>query len=321
MSGTWPDFESIRRPEIVQFPSQLKESGLTIGRAIRLTLIFLGLQLALGMIFALAGAMSNVSYVDQPLIIGLINTCTFLLVLLIGVAWSKMGFVEVLAPRPIRPDLFVSMTLTIVSLSILMSELSNLVLRIIPVPRVFDEFFEHLTAGRGNMWQSIILLCVVAPITEEIVFRGLILQGLTKRSRAVTAILVSSFLFAVLHLNPWQAVPAFFLGILFGWWFLRTESLWPCLWGHALNNGLPALLGIFSLKIPGYNCESANGTTYQPLWLDLAGLALFLASVAVTAFQFTRLAKTSPTHLTDPPIIMARAIPLYQGPARPTEPQ
>ena len=49
---------------------------------------------------------------------------------------------------------------------------------------------------------------------------------------------MSSLLFAVAHLNPWQAVPAFAMGCLFGWIYARTESYWTTVILHFVNNAL-----------------------------------------------------------------------------------
>ena len=83
---------------------------------------------------------------------------------------------------------------------------------------------------------------VVAPLIEEAVYRGFILGGLLRRYSAPTAILVSAVLFALAHLNPYQFVTAFSGGLLLGWIYVRTRSLWPCVILHALTNLKPTLV-------------------------------------------------------------------------------
>ena len=66
-------------------------------------------------------------------------------------------------------------------------------------------------------WLGPFLAVVIAPVTEEVVFRGLILRGLLGRWRPAAAILFSSALFALVHFNPAQAPVALLLGLLTGW--------------------------------------------------------------------------------------------------------
>ena len=56
------------------------------------------------------------------------------------------------------------------------------------------------------------------------------------------AILITALIFGVIHINPAQVVNAFFLGLLLGWLFYRTGSLWPSICAHILNNSLSVLL-------------------------------------------------------------------------------
>ena len=73
------------------------------------------------------------------------------------------------------------------------------------------------------------------------------------------------------------------LGVLFGWWFVKTRSLWPCVFGHAMNNGVPALLAALpAVHISGYTAQSSYVTEFQPLWFDLLGLTLTIFGIAWT---------------------------------------
>lgn len=85
---------------------------------------------------------------------------------------------------------------------------------------------------------SFTLAIVVAPVCEEIIFRGIILGGFLKRFHTPAAIVLSSFLFGLMHMNIWQGVSAFLGGLLLGWVYVRTRSLVPCIFLHALNNSI-----------------------------------------------------------------------------------
>ena len=83
---------------------------------------------------------------------------------------------------------------------------------------------------------SFFTMVVAAPIFEELIFRGIILDGLLKKYTPVKAILVSALLFGLVHLNPWQFVTGFILGIFSGWVYYHSRSLLACIIIHATAN-------------------------------------------------------------------------------------
>lgn len=89
----------------------------------------------------------------------------------------------------------------------------------------------------------LLLLCVVGPAVEELVFRAGILRSLyIKAFPAWLAVGISALLFALIHGNLAQGIPAFLIGLLFGWQYLRTGNLRICLPAHILNNTLAIVL-------------------------------------------------------------------------------
>ncbi|MDU0372733.1 type II CAAX endopeptidase family protein [Hymenobacter endophyticus] len=83
-----------------------------------------------------------------------------------------------------------------------------------------------------------LMLCVAAPVLEELLLRGVVLQGLLRNfpTRPWIAIGQSALVFGVMHMNPPQSLATFFLGLLMGWLYYRTRSLWLCMGVHFLNN-------------------------------------------------------------------------------------
>ena len=195
--------------------------------------------------------------------------------------WKKVGkpFASVF-PLTLPPlSLFPSMALSVFGCAILVSEVDNLFRAVFPPPReLVSLFFQSIGIGTAPMI-AFFTLAVVAPLTEEFLFRGLILRGFLLRYTAPKAIVVSALLFAVFHLNPWQLAGAFFLGVLFAWWYTGTRSLVSGLFGHALNNSLilllPPLLGLAHVSIPGFTGTPVPGrAVFQPFWFDLLGAAM-----------------------------------------------
>lgn len=94
----------------------------------------------------------------------------------------------------------------------------------------FEKMLDYKVAG-------FITVCILAPIFEEILFRGILLRGLLQNGTSpIIAIILSSFLFGAAHMNPWQFLGAGFLGAIFGYVYYRTKSLWLVMFLHALNN-------------------------------------------------------------------------------------
>lgn len=78
----------------------------------------------------------------------------------------------------------------------------------------------------------------IGPICEEIIFRGIIEEGFIETYGGPTAVLYSAIIFGVIHLLPLQVVNAFLAGILLGWIYWKTRSLWIVMILHILNNYL-----------------------------------------------------------------------------------
>jgi membrane protease YdiL (CAAX protease family) len=105
---------------------------------------------------------------------------------------------------------------------------------LVPMPDSVKHTFRALADQRGAF--AFVVMVVAAPIMEELIFRGIILDGLLKKYVPVRSILISSLLFGFAHLNPWQFISAFIIGIFSGWIYYRTRSLSPCIMIHAIAN-------------------------------------------------------------------------------------
>lgn len=95
------------------------------------------------------------------------------------------------------------------------------------------------TAMLAQSWPHLLVLLLVGAflpgICEEALFRGAIF-GILQRKTAWKAVIISAALFAIYHLNPWNLIPAFFLGVLFGVMRTRTGSAVPSMIAHACCN-------------------------------------------------------------------------------------
>ncbi|MGN0642771.1 MAG: lysostaphin resistance A-like protein [Huintestinicola sp.] len=97
------------------------------------------------------------------------------------------------------------------------------------------------------LWLEILIylyVCLIGPVMEELVFRGVLLEGLRKYGNRF-GIIMSSVLFGLMHQNFVQCIPAIFLGIVFASMTVRTGSLIPSITVHIINNSLSAVLMIY----------------------------------------------------------------------------
>ncbi|MFI5030514.1 MAG: CPBP family intramembrane glutamic endopeptidase [Reyranellales bacterium] len=92
---------------------------------------------------------------------------------------------------------------------------------------------------------SLLLLSVLAPIVEELVFRGLLYGWVTGRWGSTAGLVVSSLAFALAHWEPAHVILVLPLGFLFGWLRRRTDSLLPSLFSHIVNNGFALLAAVY----------------------------------------------------------------------------
>ena len=133
----------------------------------------------------------------------------------------------------------------------------------IPMPQWIEELFASMFTAE---FATFVMAVIAAPFAEEWLCRGVILKGLlANRMPPYKAIAWSALIFAVMHLNPWQAVPAFCLGFAIGWVYWRTKSLWPCIFMHAVNNGLAFILLLLFPDIPTNASLYDLIPTYYPL--------------------------------------------------------
>jgi membrane protease YdiL (CAAX protease family) len=105
--------------------------------------------------------------------------------------------------------------------------------RLFPLSVWEEQAFAGMVAG--NL-ASVIATCVLAPIFEEMLFRGVLLRAFLTQHARWAAICYSALLFGAAHLNVYQFLLAFWLGLLLGWLYERSRSLVPCIALHAAVN-------------------------------------------------------------------------------------
>lgn len=109
----------------------------------------------------------------------------------------------------------------------------------------YAESLEELIMGRETFWLMLInvfLIAVIPAIGEELIFRGVfqkILNNLFNSGHL--AVWVTAFLFSALHFRFFGFLPRFILGLLFGYLFLWSGTLWLPVISHFVNNGVSVI--------------------------------------------------------------------------------
>ncbi|MBR6001700.1 MAG: CPBP family intramembrane metalloprotease [Bacteroidales bacterium] len=147
-------------------------------------------------------------------------------------------------------------------------------------------WYDEITAlmkslAGGTLWISAVSVVIMAPLFEEWMFRGMILRGLLRKMHPVWAIVISAFLFSLIHLNPWQGIPAFILGCVFGYVYWKTGNLWLTILMHATNNAIAVVVSsIDSIKDYEFFISFIPSTGYWILFAFASGI-IILALTAI----------------------------------------
>ena len=113
------------------------------------------------------------------------------------------------------------------------------------------------------LYSGLFSMIVMAPLVEELGYRGMIFTKLKKHIPVWAAVLISSVLFAIWHRNPGQIAATFFMGILFSLIYLRTGKLRYAMMLHSMSNLLLTM-------------SMATQSSLVPYWKPLVRLRYLL---------------------------------------------
>jgi uncharacterized protein len=107
---------------------------------------------------------------------------------------------------------------------------------------------ETITGGmrltKLDLFLLLVLVAIIAPVAEELFFRGMLYPLLRKRWGVVLAVVTSALIFGFVHLIPVLIPGLVFVGLILGWVRQRSNSIVPGMIIHALQNGI-VMLGIY----------------------------------------------------------------------------
>ena len=153
-----------------------------------------------------------------------------------------------------------------------------------PMPEWLEDMQKNVT--QGDFLLNFLCVSIFAPFFEEWLCRGMVLRGLlnyehknkagetVRGLKPVWAIVISAAFFALIHFNSWQGIAAFAMGLVFGYVYYRTGSIWLTMLMHFTNNTFALILSnVDSLK----DIESMSEILPTPLfWAILAFCVAFI---------------------------------------------
>ena len=147
----------------------------------------------------------------------------------------------------------------------------------------------------GDLMFNLLLLAIVPAIGEELCFRGYLQQKLTNcLNKPYMAIFVSAFVFSAIHLQFQGFIPRFILGILLGYFFYWSKSLWLAIIAHFTNNAQAVIFSYpffkenIYVKNSGYSIFSES----QSIDLNLVLFSIFSVTLLLFMFYKISMAKT-----------------------------
>ena len=194
--------------------------------------------------------------------------------LIVFVKFKNLPFFRSIRFKFLKYSTIKSVILFSTGLIILSDELDRIIQLFVPTPEyVLD--LNYLLKPDSFLSAILLFIAVVilAPLGEEIIFRGFLQQILEKHWKDITqAILFTALIFSLIHMNPYWFVQIYFLGVILGFLAWKTQSIIAPLILHSLNNSMALLLS--SLDFQQNNLYIWNGHV-APWILILACFSVF----------------------------------------------
>lgn len=163
-----------------------------------------------------------------------------------------------------------------------------------------DTAMQGLVTANGPLDLALILLfvAIVPALAEETLFRGFAQSNIERsgqwHARPYIALLVASFLFALVHASLFKLPGLFVLGLTIGWMTYRTNNLFVGAVGHAMNNGFIVAALYLSPNLSNNTSSSLVGTedltATNALWM----LFLIIPTLALLLYFFARVTAALP---------------------------
>lgn len=144
-----------------------------------------------------------------------------------------------------------------------------------------EEWYENILKNLGHGGWALVAPVLIAPVIEELLFRGVIQTPATEKFGAFKGILLASAVFGIVHGVPQQVINCFVVGIILGYVYYKTRSLTPVIILHFINNSV-AMIGSDGRQPQSLREMISN----DPVYYIIYGVAITL--VVIGTFHIAR---------------------------------
>lgn len=131
-----------------------------------------------------------------------------------------------------------------------------------------------------SIFINIIMVALLPAIGEELLFRSVLIRTFNKAFKNIhVAVWISAIIFSAFHMQFYGFLPRMFLGLVFGYLFIWTGSVWVPILAHFLNNGI-VILGHYLFNSGVFDQDPSQiGKTSSPVWLIISVIATFFLAL------------------------------------------
>lgn len=148
------------------------------------------------------------------------------------------------------------------------------------------EMIKNFLTSDGVMWFGLFHIALIPAFAEEFLFRGYILRAFEKSWGIIVAIIVSSLIFGMFHLQITNLLPLAALGAMLAVLTVYSGSIWPAVLAHFINNGAAVVTATY---YPEIAFGDLSASTMPPIW----ALALSIICTAVLVRYMVSSSKNS----------------------------
>jgi uncharacterized protein len=161
--------------------------------------------------------------------------------------------------------------------------------QIIPIPKSWETYFKEKETMYNEQMEglgiirsaseyilSLIILALLPAIFEETLFRGSLQQKLILWFKnPAAAIIVTSIIFSIFHMSYYGLLPRFALGVILGYMFYFSKSIWLSATAHFINNAMVVSF-MYYLSLHGKPVKDITEDANMPIWWAVPSLILLI---------------------------------------------
>lgn len=249
----------------------------SILQGIHMVILYIFIQTVVDFPLALLDYYNDTEYLYNPVKKILLGVGSVVFILIYGIRKSKLPVIQIFPFKMFNPLVLIPVVSFIWGAHNYLDEVNIWVAKVMPPPMWFWELFNRVFEGDYGLMGVFLKVSVVAPIVEELIFRGLIFNGFRRNYNGFVAVIMSALLFSLFHLNPWQMPATFVLGLLLGWLMLRTNNILVAILGHSINNTLVLLAVSYEEQIHEHSVYLLE----KPQLLQISALIMAISLILI----------------------------------------